>query len=66
MKQVFSIVPGSNGPFLILGGVSLLLVALIGLLLYIAGSSRNTKFEISERACVFGGTFTAEPSLLKL
>jgi hypothetical protein len=47
MKQIFPIVPGSNGPFYMMGGLSLFMIALIIFFMYIAYSSRNTKFELS-------------------
>jgi len=47
MKQIFPIVPAANGPVWVLGGVSLLLVALVILMAYVAHSSRNTRFEIT-------------------
>jgi hypothetical protein len=47
MKQIFTIVPAANGPYWVLGGVSLLLVALVILMAYVAHSSRNTRFEIT-------------------
>ena len=47
MKQIFPIVPASNGPFWVLGGVSVLLIGLVILLAYMAHSSRNAKFEVS-------------------
>ena len=47
MKQIFPIVPGSNGPFYLMGGISLFMLALIIFLMYIAFSSRNAKFEVS-------------------
>ena len=65
MKQVFSIIPGSQAPFLIMGGVSLLLIGLIGLLFYIAGSSKNTKFEITQTSLRITGNIYGRAIPLK-
>jgi hypothetical protein len=47
MKQVFPLIPGSSGPFWLLGVVGVFLLALLFLFAYLAYSSRNVKFEIS-------------------
>ncbi|MGD8413093.1 MAG: PH domain-containing protein [Candidatus Latescibacterota bacterium] len=45
--QVFTIVPGANGPLWLLLGVSALLLAMVGLFAWLAWSSRHTQFEVS-------------------
>ncbi len=46
MKQIFPIVPASNGPIWFFVGIAILLVGLIVLFGYFVYASRNTKFEI--------------------
>jgi hypothetical protein len=48
MKQVFTIVPGSSGPFWLLAAIGVFLVAMVFLFAYMAYSSRNVKFELSD------------------
>jgi Bacterial PH domain len=47
MRQVFSIIPASNGPLWLLVPLSVLLLGLLGLFAYLAYSSRNVQFEVS-------------------
>lgn len=46
MKEIFPIVPASNGPLWFFAGFAILLIGLIILFGYFVYASRNTKFEI--------------------
>ncbi|MCH7548350.1 MAG: hypothetical protein IH969_02230 [Candidatus Krumholzibacteriota bacterium] len=50
MKQVFTIIPGSNAPVLLSVGLAVLMVVLAGLFVYLAVSTRNVRFEVSAHA----------------
>ena len=50
MKQVFTIIPGSNAPVLLSVGLAVLMLALAGLFIYLAVSTRNVRFEVSPHA----------------
>ena len=45
--QVFTIVPGGNGPLWLLAGISVLLLLMIAMFAWLAYSSRHTRFEVS-------------------
>ncbi len=55
-SQVFTIVPGTNGPIWLLMGVSILLLVMVGLFAWLAWSSRNSRFEISDTGLEIGAT----------
>lgn len=48
VEKIFGIIPSSSGPVLFTAGISLVLVLVIGLLAFIAYSSRNVRFEVSD------------------
>lgn len=45
--QIFTIVPGTNGPLWMLAGISIVLLLMVALFAWLAYSSRNTRFEVS-------------------
>jgi hypothetical protein len=55
-SQVFTIIPGTNGPIWLLMGVSILLLVMVGLFAWLAWSSRNSRFEISDTGLEIGAT----------
>ena len=46
MQRIFGIIPASSGPILFLLAIGVVLVLIIGLLGFIAYSSKNVKFEV--------------------
>ena len=58
MSEIFPMIPASPKPLWILGGILLLLLALLGLFSYIAYSSRTVQFELSREGLrVRGGLY---------
>ena len=59
MKEVFPIVPASSGAFWIVGGLLLLMAALVGLFGWIAWAARFTTFEVtSQRLAIHGDLYS--------
>lgn len=54
-SQVFTIVPASNGPVWILVGIIALMLVLAGLFVWLAFSSKNVRFEVSENGLNIAG-----------
>ena len=54
--QVFTIVPGTNGPLWLLAGISVLLLLMVALFAWMAYSSRHTRFEISPQGLQISNT----------
>lgn len=48
MDKVYGIVPASSGPYIAMWAISLVLLAVIGLFIYIGYSSRNMNFTITD------------------
>ena len=48
MERVFGIIPASSGPIIFLLVIAVILISVIGLLAYIAYSSKNVRFEVSD------------------
>ena len=55
-SQVFTIIPGTNGPVWLLMGLSLLFLVMVALFAWLAWSSRNSRFEISDTGLEIGAT----------
>lgn len=53
--QVFTIVPGSNGPYWMVAGIAVFLLLMVGLFAWFAYSSRNVRFEVSNEGLRIGG-----------
>ena len=49
MERIFGIIPASSGPILFLLAISVVLILIIGLLGFIAYSSKNVKFEVDDQ-----------------
>ena len=69
MSEVFWMVPASGKALWILGGIALLLIAILGLLGYIAYSSWHMRFEVSAGGLniaggLYGRTIPAESLLI--
>jgi hypothetical protein len=47
MKQVFTIIPGTNAPLWMALGLAILMIALAALFIYLAMATRNVSFEVS-------------------
>lgn len=47
MERTFGIIPASSGPIIFMLVIAVILIAVIGLLAYIAYSSKNVRFEVS-------------------
>lgn len=45
--QIFTIVPGTNGPLWMLAGISIVLLLMVALFAWQAYSSHNTRFKVS-------------------
>jgi hypothetical protein len=54
MERVFGIIPASAGPFLFIWILSLVLLAVIGLFVYIGYSSRHINFTVNEQGLRIG------------
>jgi len=48
MKQVFTIIPGSNAPLGMAIGLAILMLALAALFIYLAMATRNVNFEVAD------------------
>lgn len=57
MIEIFPMIPASSRSLWLLGGISLLLLTLVGLFSYIAYSSRTVQFEVSEEGLNIRGGF---------
>jgi len=47
MKQIFTIIPGTNGPMFLAVGVAAFNLLLAAMFIYIAASTRQVRFEVS-------------------
>jgi hypothetical protein len=54
MERVFGIIPASSGPYLFIWILSLILLAIIGLFIYIGYSSRHINFKVNEQGLRIG------------
>jgi hypothetical protein len=54
--QLFTIVPGSNGPLWMLAGISVMLLLMVALFAWLAYSSRHTRFEVSAEGLQISST----------
>jgi hypothetical protein len=54
MEKVFGIVPASSGPYIFIWAFSLILIAVIGLFIFIGYSSKNVRFELNDRGLKIG------------
>jgi len=54
--QLFTIVPGSNGPLWMLAGISVMLLLMVALFAWLAYSSRHTQFEVSAEGLQISST----------
>ena len=48
MEKIYGIIPASSGPYIFVWGFSLVMIALIGLFVYIGYSSRHMVFAVSD------------------
>jgi hypothetical protein len=69
MSDIFPMIPASSRAFWVPAGIGLLMVGILGLFIYIAYSSRNVRFEVSEgglaiRGGLYGRTVAAESLIL--
>lgn len=53
--QVFTIIPGSNGPFWMVAGLAVFLLLMVGMFAWFAYSSRNLRFEVSDEGLRISG-----------
>jgi hypothetical protein len=59
MERIYGIIPASSGPVIFLLAITLVLILVIGLLAFIAYSSKNARFEVSDEGlrisrCLYG------------
>lgn len=54
MERVFGIIPASAGPFLFIWILSMVLLAVIGIFVYIGYSSRHINFTVNDRGLRIG------------
>lgn len=57
MERIFGIIPASSGPFIFLLVIALVLILVIGLLAFIAYSSKNVRFEVSDEGLRISRSF---------
>ena len=69
MKQIFTIIPGTNAPMFLAVGVAVFNLALAGLFVYLAASTRQVRFEVSPGNLKIAGDMfgrTIPTSILKV
>ena len=49
MEKIFGIIPASSGPYIFIWVFSLILIAVIGLFVFIGYSSRHVSFEVNDQ-----------------